>query len=517
MLSLRRSTFRSLAICALAVAAFTTQTGLGQQSSSGTRVVRPRDGAGIETGLSLGSPSAVRQLRAPEATAPRAGARYVPGQVLVKFSGQTVASASQLRSMQALGAREVEYSRSGDISVVTLESGADPEAVAAQLSVRADVEFAQANYLRQALFVPDDPFFNLQWNLTQIGLERAWDVNPGAEASVTVAVIDSGLAFEDVLIDYEADVFTFEGVDYPALGPVEVPFAAAGDLVSANRVVAPFDFVWGDEHPVDMSGHGSHVAGTVGQLTNNGAGVAGVAFNVKIMPLKVLADEWDFIFGVVPACCGAADLSVADAIRHAVENGADVINMSLGGEEESPVINDAVQFAVDQGVFVAIAGGNSFEEGNETIWPAAAAENIDGAMAVGAVDRNSGRAYYSNTGSYIEIVAPGGDQRMDGFDGVVQQTLDPFEAWTFLLPPSSFRPPRFDVLAFVFFQGTSMAAPHVAGLAALLISQGVTDPGAIEHAIKLTAEDLGDTGTDDEFGAGLIDAAAAVRGLGLAR
>ena len=410
--------------------------------------------------------------------------------------------------MQALGAREVEYSRSGDISVVTLESGADPEAVAMQLSARPDVEFAQANYLRQALFVPDDPFFNLQWNLTQIGLERAWDVNPGAEASVTVAVIDSGMAFEDVLIEYEADAFTLEGVDYPALGPVEVPFSAAGDLVSANRVVAPFDFVWGDEHPVDMSGHGSHVAGTVGQLTNNGAGVAGVAFNVKIMPLKVLADEWDFIFGVVPACCGAADLNVADAIRHAVENGADVINMSLGGEEESPVIDDAVQFAVDQGVFVAIAGGNSFEEGNETIWPAAAAENIDGAMAVGAVDRNSGRSYFSNTGSYIEIVAPGGDQRTDGFDGVVQQTLDPFEAWTFLLPPSSFRPPRFDVLAFVFFQGTSMASPHVAGLAALLISQGVTDPGAIEHAIKLTAQDLGDVGTDEEFGAGLIDAAA---------
>ena len=419
--------------------------------------------------------------------------------------------------MSSLGATAFETFRSGDITVVKLEAGADPEAVAAQLSARADVEYAQPNYLRQPLFVPDDPFYNLQWNLMQIGMERAWDVNAGSSDAITVAVIDSGLAFEDVFIEFQADAFTLEGVSFPELGAIEVSYSSAGDLVSANRIVAPFDFVWGDDHPVDMSGHGTHVAGTVGQLTNNGAGVAGVAFNVKIMPLKVLADEWDFIFGAAPACCGATDLDVADAIRHAVENGADVINMSLGGEEEAPVIEDAVRFAVEQDVFVAIAGGNSFEEGNAVVWPAASAEDIDGAIAVGAVNRNSERAYYSNTGSYIEIVAPGGDQRMDGFDGVVQQTLDPFEALTFLYPPSSFRAPRFDVLAFVFFQGTSMASPHVAGLAALLINQGVTDPGAVEHAIKLTAMDLGEAGTDDEYGAGLIDAATVVRGLGLAR
>ena len=138
-------------------------------------------------------------------------------------------------------------------------------------------------------------------------------------------------------------------------------------------------------------------------------------------------------------------------------------------------------------------------------------------MAVGAVNRNSERAYYSSTGSYIEIMAPGGDQRIDGFDGVVQQTLNPFEALTFLYPPSSFSVPRFDVLSFVFFQGTSMASPHVAGLAALLINQGVTDPGAVEQALTLTAMDLGDKGIDNEYGAGLIDAAAVVHGLGLAR
>ena len=524
MSRLRQPTFAPLTTCVIAaVVAITSQTGLGQEPVSGSRVVRPQQDPGVENGLSLTTLSALRQARLfqPEATQDATlsvrTARHVAGEVLVKFSVGTVVDASRLSSISGLRATGFETSRFGDITVVKLEAGADPEVVAAQLRARGDVEYAQPNYLRQPLFVPDDPFFNLQWNLTQIGMERAWDVNAGSSDAITVAVIDSGLAFENVLIEFKADAFTLEGVSFPALGVVEVPYSSAGDLVSANRIVAPFDFVWGDEHPVDMSGHGTHVAGTVGQLTNNGTGVAGVAFDVKIMPLKVLADEWDFIFGAVPSCCGAADLVVADAIRHAVENGADVINISLGGEEEAPVIEEAIRFAVGQGVFVAIAGGNSFEEGNAVVWPAASAEDIDGAMAVGAVDRHSERSYYSNTGSYIEIAAPGGDQRMDGFDGVVQQTLDPFEALTFLYPPSSFRAPRFNVLAFVFFQGTSMAAPHVAGLAALLIHQGVTDPGAVEYALKLTAMDLGETGTDEEYGAGLVDAASVVRGLGLAR
>ena len=371
------------------------------------------------------------------------------------------------------------------------------------MSARPDVECAQPNYLRQALFVPDDPLFNLQWNMMQIGLERAWDVSPAAGDSVTVAVIDSGLAFQDTAIEFQAGAFTLRGLDFPALGAVTVPFAAASDLVAPGRIVAPFDFVWMDEFPVDMSGHGSHVTGTLGQLTNNGSGVAGVAFNVRIMPLKVLADEWDFIFGASPVCCGATDADVAAAIRYAEQFGADVINLSLGGPDPSPAIDAAIEFVVSQGLFVAIAGGNSFPEGNSTTWPAAAAESIDGAMAVGAVDRFSRRAFYSNTGSYVEIVAPGGDQRTDGFDGVVQQTLDPEFALTFILSPAQFRAPRFDVLSFVFVQGTSMAAPHVAGLGALLMAQGVRNPAAVEAGIKATATDLGARGRDEEFGAGI--------------
>ena len=218
--------------------------------------------------------------------------------------------------------------------------------------------------------------------------------------------------------------------------------------------MAPFDFIWGDPHPVDMSGHGTHVTGTVGQLTNNARGVAGVAFNVRIMPLKVLGDVWDLIFGATSVCCGATDADVAAAIRYAVEFGAQVINMSLWGPGASPAIDEAVRFAVSEGGFVAIAGGNMFEEGNPIVFPAASAVLIDGAMSVGAVDRQRRRAYYSNTGSWVEIVAPGGEQREEGATGgVLQQTLDEDFAFTYERPPAQYGPPRFDVMNFTFAGG----------------------------------------------------------------
>ena len=147
---------------------------------------------------------------------------------------------------------------------------------------------SRTTYVGRSSF-PMTRFFHLQWNLMQVGMERAWDINLGATDAVTVAVIDSGLAFEDAVIEYEADEFRLNGLDYPALGRVDAPFAAAFDLIGPNRIDQPFDFVWMDDHPVDMSGHGTHVTGTLGQLTNNAEGVSGVAFNVRIMPLKVLA------------------------------------------------------------------------------------------------------------------------------------------------------------------------------------------------------------------------------------
>ncbi len=139
-------------------------------------------------------------------------------------------------------------------------------------------------------------------------------------------------------------------------------------------------------------------------------------------------------------------------------------------------------------------------------------------MSVAAVDRAQARAYYSSTGSYIEIAAPGGSERGFGRDGFVwQQTFDFTYTDTFDLPPAQYVAPRFDVFSVIGYIGTSMAAPHVSGVAAMLMQQGITDPAAIEVALEQSAVDLGSPGRDSQFGFGLVDARAALRGLGLAK
>jgi serine protease len=191
--------------------------------------------------------------------------------------------------------------------------------------------------------------------------------------------------------------------------------------------------------------------------------------------------------------------------------------MSIGRTgPPAPVVESAIRYAVAQGAFIAISGGNDFERGNPIERIAEIADRVDGAMSVAAIGRDRQRAYYSTRGGYIEIAAPGGNRRQGGADGMVLQQTYSFDFTdTFLLPPGQYRAPRFDVFAFVPFQGTSMAAPHVAGLAALLMQQGIRSPATIEAAIKRFATDLGATGRDDDFGYGLISPRATLRGLGL--
>jgi serine protease len=172
-----------------------------------------------------------------------------------------------------------------------------------------------------------------------------------------------------------------------------------------------------------------------------------------------------------------------------------------------------MRYAVAHGSFIAIAAGNDFNTGNPTEFPAAYASQVNGAVAVGAVGRSLRRAFYSSTGSYVELAAPGGDDSDGGVSGmIVQETLVPADS-----DPHHVIRPRFDRYQAIAYEGTSMAAPHAAGAAALLYAQGITNPAAIESALEQFATDLGVKGRDDEYGYGLINPRAALRGLGLAK
>jgi serine protease len=445
-------------------------------------------------------------------------ARYRWGSVVVKFR-DGAASTAKFSAMRDVGASGMDQPTYADFEIMNIPAGADPETVSATLRAREDVEYAQPRYLNHPMARPNDPLFDRQWNFTAIDMERAWDIQPAAGDQITVAVLDSGVAFRNASIRYTSG-FQYQlepgGPLYPPLGTVTVPFAVAPEL-GASKFVSPRDFIWDDDLPFDLDGHGTHVSGTVGQLTNNGVGVAGFAYNVHIMPVKVLDGTWDYIFDSPNV--GTDDI-VARGIRYAADNGAKVINMSLGREGGGPatVVTEAVRYAVAKGVFVAVAAGNTGDIGNAGNRAAEGAPSIDGFVAVSAVGRSLDRAYYSTSNAYVELAAPGGDQRRDGSTGgVLQQTIDLDFLETFDRPPGRVVPPRADIFDYFYFQGTSMSAPHVAAFAAMLMQQGITSPAAIEAAMKLSARDLGAAGQDNVYGAGLIQPRVALRGLGLAK
>ena len=455
---------------------------------------------------------------------PRSSASFRPGRLIVRFrdDAPAAARASAVRDAAESGII-TERPSYADFDIVQMAGGDDPAAAARVLMERHGdvVMYAQPSYRLHTMFTPNDPLYATnQWNLPMVDLERAWDIQPAAGSTITVAVLDSGLAYQDATILATVPAFRDErGRLYPALGRVTIPYSAARQVVPASnpdRIVAPRDFIWDTNTPFDFDGHGTHVSGTIGQLTNDGVGTAGVAFNVKLMPVKVIDSVWDFLFG---APNEATDEVVARGIRYAADNGAKIINMSIGRSgPPAPVMEDAIKYAVGKGVFVAVAAGNEFEDGNPVEVLAEIASRVKGAVSVAAVDRAGNHAFYSTTGSYVELSAPGGAIRGFGASGAIyQQTFNPDATDTFLLPPAQYRAPRFDVLGYIPYTGTSMATPHVSGVAAMLMQQGITDPAAIEDALEKYAVDLGPKGRDSQFGFGLIDARNAMFGLGLAK
>jgi len=402
--------------------------------------------------------------------------KYVPGVIVVKFrEGLTVGEVRE--RAKSLGGRILQSSRFSDFELIEIpETMTVPQAVEF-FSIEPDVVYAEPNYYRYSTFRPSDPYYSLQWHFQQIDMEDGWDINFGADPSVIVAVIDSGVAFED-----------YKG------------FRQAPDL-EGTRFVSGYDFVDDDHHPNDEGagdgfGHGTWVTGVIAQTTNNGLGVSGIAFNATIMPLRVLD---------ATGTGTAAD--VAEAIRFATLNGARVINLSLGGEEEAQAEHEAIQFAYSNGVVLVAASGNERDEPeppSDVCYPARYKE----VLAVGATDYLKKRAYYSNGGPSLDVVSPGGDitadRNDDGYaDGVLQQ---------------SFLAPEYDEFYYFFASGTSGASPHVAGIVAMLISQyRITDPEVIYDAIRFTAVDLGPPGKDNGYGWGLVNARDLLLGLGINR
>ena len=262
---------------------------------------------------------------------------------------------------------------------------------------------------------------------------------------------------------------------------------------SATGSSSPRDFIWNDNDPVDLDGHGTHVSGTLGQLTNNGVGVAGMAFNVRIMPVKVIAETWDLIFDSPNV--GTDDV-VARGVRYAADNGAQVINMSLGRETGRARAGHRRRDSLRR------AAGRVRRHRRPATPGSRATSRTSSATSrrrwrersrSGAVGRSLDVAYYSTTSAAVELSAPGGDTRQasGSAGGILQQTLDLDLLETFNRPPAQFGPPRADSFAYYYFQGTSMATPHVSGFAALLIQQGITSPAAIEEAMKRWATDQG--------------------------
>jgi type VII secretion-associated serine protease mycosin len=324
-----------------------------------------------------------------------------------------------------------------------------------------DEKAVSANFQTQAAL--NDTYYAQQYGLQAMNVPAAWELSQGKD--VVVAVIDTGVDLDHpdlkgrVVPGYDA-FSQQEGED-------------AGDVSSLNYVVSSYK-------------HGSHVAGIIAAEANNGKGIAGVAPEAKIMPIKIFADLSDIIKSL---WAKEEDTSytiisiLADGIVWAADHGADVINMSLAVTEDSATIDRAVKYALSKNISVIVAAGNDRHLSNNRNYLAA----IAGVVGVGATDENNAITFFSNSGDYVSVAAPGLD---------IISTVPSFLNFN----------------SYVKMSGTSMAAPAVAGVAALMKAKygAQATPAFIKSRLEQTAVDKGDPGRDDLFGFGIVNARAAL-------
>lgn len=342
--------------------------------------------------------------------------------------------------------------------LTALRLARDPAVVSVEPDATGSVQFTP----NDPLYLTDPSFGVGQWGIRKAHVDQAWDITRGS-AAVTVAVIDTGI-----------------DANHPDLAGVALPGTTF--VTSPDPSCAPGS-------TIDDNGHGTHVAGLIGANGNNGQGIAGVAFGVRILPIKALD------------CTGSGLLSdVASSITWATDHGARIINISLGSSAAQATLQDAIRYALAHNVFVVAAAGNcgvvSTRCGsvNEPQYPGAYPESF----AVAATDRNDLRASFSNENSYVALSAPG---------VTIWSTTPTY--------PTTLSRANPGTSSYAAFQGTSQAAPFVAGVAALLLSKDPTlTVSQLADRLRSTADDLGVAGPDPDFGAGRVNAVRALTATG---
>ncbi|HWP48726.1 MAG TPA: S8 family peptidase [Candidatus Limnocylindrales bacterium] len=386
--------------------------------------------------------------------------KYVPGEVIIKLKSEAVVSKQkmmerptetgnrmldflnskyQVRAVEPVFKQRAQESRTliadelSNVLKLKIDESKDVEAAAREYAGLEEVEYAEPNYFYFISAIPDDAFFSLQYGLQTtdkngIDAVEAWDLERGS-SNVIIGIVDSG-------VDYNHE-----------------------DL--AGKVLKGSDFVNNDEDPMDDNGHGTHVSGIAAAISNNHKGIAGVCWNCKILAVKSVDMDGS-----------GANTWIANGITYAVDHGARVINLSLGGSNPSRTMELSIQDAYRRGAVIVAASGN--DNSNTVEYPAAFPEVI----AVGATNQQGIKAGFSNYGAYLSVVAPG---------QAIYSSLpnNRYQAWS----------------------GTSMATPHVAGLVGLILSKNPSLSNTqVRSILTSTADDLGDPGRDDFFGFGRINA-----------
>jgi len=451
--------------------------------------------------LPLGAHAAVNTSASPSVTLQAATTDIRPlSRLIVKYKESAVSaqaltmSSNVLEQSTSYAKKNIKHVRrmATGAHVMRLEEGVsrvELNEIIAEMSNDPNIEYVQEDRLMQPMAVPSDPRYADQWHYYEstggLNLPEAWDLSTG-EGTI-VAVIDTGYTAHEDLIDNLLPGYDMISDDFVGNDGDDRDSDARdpGDATSANEC--------GFTHSASSSSwHGTHVAGTVAAVANNGIGGSGVAFDAQIVPVRALGKCGGFTSDIADAMIWAAGGNVSGVPTNPYP--ADVLNLSLGGGGACDATSQAaINTAVSLGATVIVAAGNSSENVSNSS-PA----NCANVVTVAAVGRTGGRASYSNFGSLIDIAAPGGDQSTGTTNGVLSTLNSGSDA------PSS------DTYA--YYQGTSMATPHVAGAAALLYSLDPSiTPAEVESLLKSTSRSF--PSTCNSCGDGIVDATAAVEAL----